>query len=204
MSRPKDADSKETRERILRCACDLLSESSKTFSLRAVARASNVSIGTLQYHFVDKRSLVDACIDTVYQNLSELAPTLAARLSTSTDPKDLIREAVNFGFTYACENRPFIRILEESIVRNGGLDFARNEATQQPFIENLSKFLGGLLPLPQPEIRLRINSVVLLIGRYSIMEESSLRDIFTPDEGKTVFETVEEHLVGLAQNLLTP
>ena len=89
-------------------------------------------------------------------------------------------------------------------MQNGGLDFARNEATQQPFIENLSKLLSGILPVPQPEIRLRINSVVLLIGRYSIMEESALLDIFTPEEGKSVFETVEEHLVALAQNLLTP
>jgi AcrR family transcriptional regulator len=204
MARPKDADPKETRERVLRCACDLLSEADGTFSLRAVARKAEVSIGTLQYHFVDKQSLVDACIDTVYLTFNELAPTFVSQLGTSTDTGEFVGNAVRFGFTYARQNQPFIRILEASIVQNGGLDMARNKATQQPFLENISSLLGNLLPVGEQEIRLRLNSIILLIGRYSIMEESALLDIFTPEEGKSVIGTAEDHLVSLAKILLAP
>lgn len=202
MSRPKDADPSATRERILSCACELLSESNGDFSLRAVARKSQVSIGTLQYHFADKGTLVDACIDTVYLTISELAPTFAAQLTATENVEELIAEAVHFAFGYAREHRPYIRILEASSVQNGGLDLKRSQNTQQPFIDNISALLSSQLPESQQEIRLRLNSIVLLLGRYSIMEESSLLDIFTPEEGKTVFGTVEEHIVSMARRLL--
>lgn len=204
MARPKDADPKETRRRILQCACDLLSDTTETFSLRAVARKAEVSVGTLQYHFADKRVLMDACIDTVYETFSQLVPTFISELGVTTDANELISKAVRFGFAYSRKNRPFIRVLEASIVENGGLDLARHSATQQPFIENVSRLLATSSELSSQEIRLRMNSLVLLIGRYAILEESAMAALFTPEEGKTILGTVEEHLVSMALCLLGP
>ena len=202
MARPKAPDATETRRTILQAACDLISESTEALSIRAVARKADVSVGTLQYHFVDKRALMDACVDTVYETFGELLPTLIADLGTATNANELIAKAVKFGFTYCRENRAFIRVLEASIVENGGLDLARHSAIQAPFIDNVSRLLAGASPLAPQEIRLRINSMSMLVGRYAVFEESALAALFTPEDGKTLLSTVQDHLTSSALCLL--
>lgn len=203
MSRPKDADPKETRQRILESACDLLA-TSEVFSLRAVARKADVSIGTLQYHFADKLELTDACIDTVYDTFKNLAPTLGARLATATSQRDLIAEAVRFGFEYSRAHQPFIRILEIAVIKNGGLDLTRHHTTQLPFLSAATQLLGGDSTVPTHEMQLRLNSVVVLIGRYAILSDEALAAMFEQQPGRSLLESVEEHLVNLAVTLLAP
>lgn len=204
MSRPKDADPKETRQRILSSACDLLAADSSNFSLRAVARGADVSIGTLQYHFADKQTLEDACIDTVYDTFRGLATTLGAKLAESASKEQLIAGAVSFGFAYARANQPFIRILEASIVKNGGLDLSRNSSTQQPFLTGAGRLAAADLDLPLHEVQLRLNSMVMLVGRYSVLSEESMAVLFEAQPGKSVVETVEAHLISMAKLLLLP
>lgn len=202
MARPKDADTQETRNRILQAACELVADSNESLSIRAVARKADVSVGTLQYHFVDKRALMNACVDTVYEKFGELLPTLIEALSAAANSNELITRAVEFGFKYCRENSAFIRVLEVSIVENGGLDLARQRTIQGPFIDHVSRLLSEGSNLPEQEIRLRINSISMLIGRYSVFDESALAQIFTPAEGETVLDTVQAHLISSALCLL--
>lgn len=203
MARPKDADPAATRRHILQCACDLLANSDEAFSLRAVARSADVSIGALQYHFADKQTLIDACIDTVYDTFKELAPTMGAKLASAKSSEEFLDQAVRFGFRYSRENQPFIRILEASIVKNGGLDLTRHKSVQEPFLRAASQLLAANVSNPPGDMELRLNSVVTLIGRYAILQESALASMFTPIEGQTVIEAVEEHLVSMTQTILS-
>ena len=204
MSRPKDADAEETRRRILQCACDLLADPNQSFSLRAVASKADISVGALQYHFADKRTLMDACIDTVYDTFTQLGPTLASRLASADDVNELIERAIRFTFTYARQNRSILRVLETSVIQEGGLDPERHRATERPFIESIGKLVDATSTMSPQEARLRLNSLIVVGARYAIMEESAIAAIMPPAEGKSTLDLVTEHLVSLALQLLSP
>lgn len=199
MAGPQNPRSEQTRERILLCACELLANQESVFSFRATARHAEVSLGTLQYHFIDKQSLVDACIETVYKRLREVTPVLVKSFGENAEnPQDIVTHAVQLVFRHARANMPFIRVLEASVVHNGGLDIARHTSLHDPLLTSMADYLAKSLGTSQHEGRLRINSLIMIGARYAIMHEEALAEVFTPPEGKGIVETVEEHLVSLA------
>jgi AcrR family transcriptional regulator len=205
-SAPQDSATKGsgTKSRILDCACELLVAGDERFSLRAVARRAGVSIGTLQYHYPDKKGLMDACVDlAVYDHFNELAKTFKPKFSAAGGKDEFIAESVRFGFRYACDNLDFIRILENSYTEMGGLDLGRTNATLKPFLANASMLLGAGLNLSPQEVQLRANTVLLLIGRYSIMSESAMENLFASAEGTSAKATIEDHLVAVAISLFS-
>ena len=90
-----------------------------------------------------------------------------------------------------------MRLLESLIVKNGGLDDARNQSTFHPFLRDVGSSLLEDENSP-PDMRLRLNSIVMLIGRYATMQEVRLKELYPVAEGQDIHQVVEDHLVEVA------
>src|SRR5579862_7499488 len=77
MDRPRRADAKQNRERILQIARDALAALPDA-SLNSIAKAAGVGPGTLYRHFPNREALVLAVYRQEIQQLVDLAPALLA------------------------------------------------------------------------------------------------------------------------------
>lgn len=83
MPRSKGADSEETWAALMKAANDLLMRDGiSRLSLRGVARAAGLRLGTLQYYFPKKESLIEALLGDSYKNVREFVEQVRAPITT--------------------------------------------------------------------------------------------------------------------------
>ena len=94
ISRPVDADSAKTYDAIVEATLRVLERvGPEQVSMRKVASEADCSLGTLQYYFVSKSELLEACLDGYYERLSQVAPQLLSSVG-DRQGRDLIEHTV--------------------------------------------------------------------------------------------------------------
>jgi hypothetical protein len=84
-------------------------------------------------------------------------------------------------------------------VTAGELDVRRQREVQAPFLAEISELLGAALGRPKDELRLPLQSVVLLVARYAVSTERELTVIAGRADAES---SVEDHLADVALALL--
>jgi AcrR family transcriptional regulator len=219
MARPVNADSEATRLRLLAAAAPLLSEQGDAgVSLRKVAGAAGVSLGTVQYHFGSKEGLVLACREQAFATLmGEIAPiaamldSLVARFrAASGEPVDLaavMEELMRQGFRFSRTHQPLLRIIMRPLVERGELEPQWRDSALVPFFERAADALSEVLRRPRPEIRFAVQALTALGMRYALSSARELADLAGPDAVSRPEDAVaytEEQLVALGRQLLRP
>jgi AcrR family transcriptional regulator len=95
---------------LLRAAMDLLRETGDedAVSVREVARRAGVSVPSLYLHFADKKALLDAVCEEVFEQLHVVLQEAAAE---GTDPFDALRRQGNAYVQFALANPEHYRIV---------------------------------------------------------------------------------------------
>ena len=197
MARPTNANAAETRSRILQSATLLFSEAGQKASVRQVAKGASVSVAMVHHYFGSKDELYEACIDAMYVELSTLRDAIAKDLATATITgfHDVLDRAVRTGFRFARERQRAMRLMMRQVVARGALDQGRVDEFVLPFLEQASALLAPITGRDAATLRLPLQSLIFLNGRYAIAEDSELMLVTAQTSPDAALAAVEDHLV---------
>jgi AcrR family transcriptional regulator len=175
MGRPSGGDAEQTRRRLLDAACELFAEQGEGASLRDVARAAGVSVGTVQHHFKTRAGLAAAVVDAT---LDELAPLQAALMEAAVrqprDPAAVLERVVRAGFGFIREHLTASRLMMRETLSTGvGSERSRHEFLG-PLLDNGSVVVAGMLDIPVARARFALLSLNHLTIRFALATDDEL------------------------------
>ncbi len=202
MSRPVAADAAATRARILDSALTRFSSRGvDAVSIRDIAGGAGVSLAMVHHYFGSKEELFETCIGSVYDELLSLRGHLATALADGT-PSSL-SSLVTSAFLFAREHRVAVRLMIRTTITQGSLP-PRGLSLLLSFLEEVTRVLGTRLGVPPQDLRLPLQSLIFLIARYAVHDDSELARIAGVPDGNPSLERVSEHLTSLASLLFEP
>jgi len=201
MARPVNADAAATKQRILESATLFFSEKGKKSSVRDIAKGAGVSLAMVHHYFGSKDDLYGACIDAMYEELAELRGHLTEALAASS-VETILDDAVRSVFRFARERRTTMRLLMRRVVSRGALDEGRADAFLLPFLDQASALVAAKTGRDPASLRLPLQSLVFLNGRYAIAEDSELLLVTGVADAAAALQAVEDHLVDHAHQML--
>ncbi len=205
MARPANADAAATQARILHAALRLFADAGKgQTSVRDIARAAGVSLGMVNHYFGSKEGLYETCVDSMYQELSELRAHLAPLFLKAQDPAAAVEAAVREAFRFACAHRDASRFALRTVVELGEIDPRRREELLVPYLDAASALLAGHTGGEAQSLRLPLQSLVFLVGRYAISNAPELRAATGHEDEADARCAVSDHLVDVARRTLLP
>jgi AcrR family transcriptional regulator len=205
MGRPIQADSDATRRRILESASGAFaSGSNDECSMRAIAKGAGVTAAMLHHYYGSKDDLFEACIDAMYMNLRSLRDEFFVAIGTQSDASAIVDKTVRTAFRFARREQTSVRLLMRQVLMAGTLDATRRETMQAPFLAAVTGYLAGATGRSEADLRLAVQSVNMLVARYSVSTIDELRFFLGRSEAtdEDVLRAVEEHLVRASRALL--
>lgn len=203
MARPVNADSAATRRRILECATVLFAEQGQAkSSIREIAKLAGVSLGMVHHYYGSKDQLFAACIDTMYAELAELRAHLADSVLGGQPVERLADDAIRATFRFTREHQTAMRLMMRQVVASGELDQKRRDDFLLPFLDQASALVGAAVGRPPAELRLPLQSIVFLTGRFAIASDRELMLVCGARNIGAAVASVEDHLVTVAKALL--
>ena len=204
MARPVGADAERTRARIREAALTLFAERGLDgAAVRAIARAADVSLAMVHHYFGNKDGLYAACVDSMYEDITKQAERLGETLAEEEPSAALLEQAVREASRFARANQLAVRLLLRSVMDTGGLSAERRDRALIPFLDRASHSLAPLVGRDAASLRLPLQSVVFLVGRYAISADDELLAMTgTTASGQAAAEAVEDHLVAASRALL--
>ena len=197
MARPVNADAAAARQRILESATLLFSEQGAKSSVREIAKSAGVSLAMVHHYFGSKQDLYAACVDAMYEELAELRDHLQASLAQGGAGSigELLEQAIRAGFRFARAHQPAMRLMLRQVVSVGAIDASRVDEFLVPFLEQGSRLIAGLSGRSPESLRLPLQSLIFLNGRYAIADEQELMLVTRTETPEAALEAVEDHLV---------
>lgn len=196
MSRPKDADSAQTYERIVAAARSRLEERGiDALTMRLVARDAQVSTGTLTYYFEDRDALLEACFSEVYRALTRVANDCLARLGQ--EPAiDIAERGTKEIWAIARQHRELARARLLSNMQRGTISVARMRRNLLPALDYAEKIFPHLAPA---QARLGVHSLTLTVLRYAVASEEELALLGLGDGPEGATARIGDHLASLTR-----
>ena len=205
MARPANADAHATRARILEAALRLFADVGRgETSIRDIAREAGVSLGMVNHYFGSKEALYETCVATMFAELAELRGHLAPLFLRAQDPRAAVAAAVRAAFHFACEHRDASRFALRGVLESGEIDPRRREELLVPDLDAASTLLAGYGGLEARALRLPLQSLVFLVGRYAISSANELAASTGERDEAAARAAVADHLVEIALRTLLP
>lgn len=204
MPRPKDADSARTYDTILSAAEALLTSVAHPdgLSIRKVAAAADVSVGTVQYYFGSKSDLLEACLDGHYQRLEEVAGELATQLG-ELSPPDVLPHVARTLFRWLRGERALVRLRIATNSQRGELHPRRQMSAMRGVMDAGASALATYIELDPPTTRLAMLSLSSVAHRLVLLSDSELETL-TSQTGDAMHLAVEDYFVQATIALLSP
>jgi len=187
------------KERILSAAIELIKRDEGELSSREVARHANVNAALINYHFGDRDGLIQASVDSYYVGVREILTALVPRLADDGFA-NLVESAVRETLTYLRANRALARLVLLDFVRHGRMR-DQSRATEDPLLSLAVDAFSRQLSLSEHEVRFRIKTIILLCGRYVVINDDELARVAGTDDPTEAWNRLESHLVDLARQL---
>lgn len=163
----------QTAARILDVALPLFAERGYAgTSVRRIARAAEVNVATLAYHFSDKRGLYDAVVQRLHEDL------VAVSLDDLgvDDPSRLLRAVVDRLWRFAVSHRVHIRLLLRHVLDAGTHPEVVSDLWVDRLLDRARPLLAALRPdWSEAERRLLVFSAVHLVVRFVLEDPEQLR-----------------------------
>lgn len=205
MARPANADAQATRARILEAALRLFANVGRgQTSVRDIAREAGVSLGMVSHYFGSKDELYATCADTMLAELAELRGHLAPLFLRTQDPRAAIAAAVRAAYAFARDHRDASRFALRGVLELGEIDPRRRDELLVPYLDAGSALLAGYGGLPASQLRLPLQSLVFLVGRYAISGQAELAASTGTHDEAAAHAAVADHLVAVALDTLLP
>ena len=203
MARPKDSDSAKIQERILSAAIDSLeSVGPSAITMRQIAKAAGLSLGTVHYYFPNKDALLEAVFDQLLANAYALRDELVrALLGTAGTPAALLESAVRVAYRTTLRMRAASRLMQIMALDQGFIPH-RRRAEEELVLGALSELAARTDIAAPVQARLLIKTLLFCTGRYATLNMDELRRVTGLPSSVTddaVHAAVENHLVDLAR-----
>ncbi|MAQ19087.1 MAG: hypothetical protein CMN30_30345 [Sandaracinus sp.] len=202
MARPVNADAAATKERILQSATLFFSERGAKSSVREIAKGAGVSLAMVHHYFGSKDDLYAACIDAMYEDLGTFRDTMFAAAAQADGVESVLDEAIRAGFRFARSHQATMRLMMRRVVAAGAIDAERVDTFLVPFLDQASALVAAATGRPKELLRLPLQSMVFLTGRYAIADEKELMLIAGVASPEAAVAAVEDHLVMAARQTL--
>ena len=204
--RPKNADSEATWNKIVEAAKGELAvdpAEGMTLSLRQVAIAADVSLGTIHYYFETKESLLEACLNAYYAALAKLTSDLADSVGRATreNARAAIEDAVRRIYRFALSERPRLRLRASTNATRGALHPEREEHVRRPYLDWLTPVVLRIVDVSELEVRMAIQTMSFAVMHYALLSEPELEQIARVG-GNAGVQIIEDHLVEASVRLL--
>ncbi|MEQ8454975.1 MAG: TetR/AcrR family transcriptional regulator [Sandaracinaceae bacterium] len=181
--RPKDADSAVTYDAIVRAALDVLSEGGdlEQLSLRRVGARAGVSLGAIQYYFVNKDSLLEACLDDYYVRLSAEARALVAEALRDPASGMVIERAARRLYRFVRREATLTQLRVSTNARRGELHTERQAEYLGALIQEAAQ---SLIPrgMDEVDLRLTIQGMASMIVRLALLSNAEVEQLTGLDE----------------------
>ena len=205
MARPINADADATRERILRAAIARFADVGRGgTSVRDIASGAGVSVGMISHHFGGKDALFERCTAAIVTEIASLRDTLSPELLGAESLEDGLRRTMRVAYAFARSHRDASRFALRVVLESGELEPRRRDELLVPFLDAASALIAsrtGRDPKCATNLRLGLQSLVFLVGRYAIASERELRAVLGAPDGvspEALHGCVATHLEELA------
>lgn len=203
MARTVGADAEATRRRILDSAIGLFAAQGRgTISIRQIAREAGVSLGMVHHYYGSKDELYTACLGSMDQRLEALWAHVRETVAAGGSLEELVDSVLRAAFRHARDHQPAMRLLLREVVSVGDLDPRRRDAFQVPFLAEASSLLAGVVGRPPETLRVPLQSLVFLVGRYAISADEELLRVTQARSVPAAIAHVEAHLIAFARATL--
>src|SRR5690606_6799351 len=112
----------------------------------------------------------------------------------------LVDRIVRAAFRFARAHQIEMRLLMRGVMTAGELDDTKRERGQVPFLSEIPAVVSALTGQPAESLRLPLQTLSFLIGRYAISTERELA-LFTHSTGPEAIAAAEDHLVAVGRAL---
>jgi len=131
MGRRSRADGDRTRERILDVALPLFAERGYAgASIRTIAKAADVNVATLAYHFDDKDGLYVTVCQRLHEDLAKDFPNV----KLGANPVETVHGIIEQAWAFIREHRLHIQLLMRNVLDEGQHREAIIETWSEPLI----------------------------------------------------------------------
>lgn len=205
MARPVGADAAATKARILDAARALVAEHGiDGTSIRDIAAGSSVSLATVLHYFGSKEGLYDACVDAMYAELDQMRSAIFAAFRPGVSVDELLDEAVAAAARFVGQHRQASRMLLRTILDEGGMRPDRRDRYLGAFLDDVAGGLAPLFGMEPAQVKIRVQSLVHLMVRYSLHPAAELKMITGAATEAEAQALVDRHLVEVARALFRP
>jgi AcrR family transcriptional regulator len=202
MGRPVNANSEETKERLLEAAGELFAtQGIGSTSVREIAQKAGVNGALVSHYFGGKEGLYGECVESMYRQLSELQESLLPKILSAESLRSAIELAVIDGFHLGRKNRNSLRLVMRHILDRGQLPKERFQSVQSPFLATIPALVAPHSMQSENELRWSIQSLVFLVVRYALSSDEEL-DRLNGGTG-VALQATEEHLTRIAGEILS-
>ena len=204
--RPKNADSEETWNQIVDAARrELVSDQhgGASLSLRKVASAADVSLGTIHYYFPEKEALLEACLDAYYSALAALTTELADALNRADrgNARATLAESVRRIYRFAVSEQPRLKLRAATNAARGHLHPQRDAHVRGPYLQWLAPVVQRIADVDLMTTRMAIQTMSFAVMHYALLSDAELTQIVGVG-GAAGLQKVEDHLVHVALGLI--
>ncbi len=204
MARPTDADSAATYEAIVEATLALLDEVGRVegVSLRKVAARANVSLGTIQYYFENKDTLLEACLDGYYARMTVVVNELMADMA-EREGVELLEHASRTLFRWAMRERGLLALRMSTNAQRGELHTSRQTAFMGTLISQAAKAIEKHITISESEARIAIQFFASMLTRAVLFTDSEV-EVLTDSTGDDARMRVEDFFVATVRRVLRP
>ena len=200
VARPKQSDSATIHERIKTAAATLIETvGPSAVTMRQIAKAAGVSLGTVHYYFPDKDALLDAVFESILVELYPVRDALIRSLGSAGSTTELLQQAVRLGLQTALRIRTAMRLMQMMALDQGFIP-RRRRFEEDVLLAGIAARAQDTLMTTPIQARLLFKSIIFCIGRYATMSVDELRRITglpADTDERVVYAAVEDHLVQL-------
>ncbi|MEM9187733.1 MAG: TetR family transcriptional regulator [Myxococcota bacterium] len=204
MARPKDADSAATFDSIIVAALEVLAEadSPSKLSVRKVAARAEVSLGTIQYYFPTKDSLLEACLDGYYERLALLGQKIVAgATSPAADKAAYIEASVRELYRFVRRERVAVGLRMATNTTKGQLHPQRQAEFMGSAIQAAATALTPFVDIEELDVRLSIQAMASILVRMALMSDTEIQHL-TDLDGEEARNAIEDYVVRAAKRLV--
>jgi len=206
VGRPTDADSEATYDSIVQATLDLLDEHGRieAVSLRKVAGRAGVSLGTIQYYFENKETLLEACLDGYYARMTKLVNELMPLIGDPDYAGAALLDHVSRElYRWARRERGLLALRMSTNARRGELHESRQSKFMGGLISQVAKALGGHITISESEARIAIQLFASMLMRSVLFTDAEI-EVLTDAGGDEGRAKIEEFFVTTVRRVLRP
>lgn len=193
MARPVGANPEQTKQNVLEAAVQLFSDRGETTSLRDVAKAAGVTVGTVQHYFGNKAGLQQAVEDAFYEELAPLqAELMAAAVQEPRDPHSILERVVERTYTFIREHLTAVRLQQRQVLATGVVPRRGRDEFLGPLLDNGSVVVAGLTGTTPERARFALLSMNHLVIRFGLTSDDELVRWMNVGQGEGPF-TAAQH-----------